>query len=183
MNQKEIWMPVNGYEKYYEVSNFGNVKSKDRTTTYIHRGTPTTRTFKGKTMMPQKSKDGYLYIQMNGAELKTVKIHRLVAEHFIFNPDNKPCVNHLDGNKENNRISNLEWVTHSENTRHAYDTGLKIAIKGKHHYKSKRVMNTKTKEIFGHLREAADKTGLKYSTLAGYLNGLRKNKTDLVYID
>lgn len=55
---------------------------------------------------------------------KFVKIHRLVAETFILNPLGKPCVNHIDGNKLNNNVNNLEWVTISENTMHAYKNGL-----------------------------------------------------------
>lgn len=78
-------------------------------------------------MATQVTKNGYRYIQL-GTTRKLV--HRLIAQTFIPNPDNKPCVNHKDGNKLNNTVSNLEWVTHSENMRHAFDTGIYPARKG-----------------------------------------------------
>ena len=65
---------------------------------------------------------GYNRVNING---KAVSIHRAVARHFIPNPNNKPCINHIDGNKTNNSVDNLEWVTNGENMQHAYDTGLK----------------------------------------------------------
>lgn len=65
---------------------------------------------------------GYLSVKLNG---KTFRVHRLIGENFIPNPDNKPCINHIDGVKTNNKISNLEWCTQSENIKHAFDTGLK----------------------------------------------------------
>lgn len=69
-----------------------------------------------------------IYIDKKG---KRVKIHRLVANAFIPNPDNKPYVNHIDGIRSNNRVENLEWVTASENTRHAVDTGLFLPTREK----------------------------------------------------
>lgn len=68
---------------------------------------------------------------------KSFNVHRLVALHFIWNPHTKPCVNHKDGNRFNNHFTNLEWVTVSENTQHAYDTGLAVASKGENHGLSK----------------------------------------------
>ena len=74
----------------------------------------------------KNSSNGYLRIKLHkGGGVRTdVYVHRVVAETFIPNPENKKCVNHIDGNKTNNVVSNLEWVTPSENTRHAYATGL-----------------------------------------------------------
>lgn len=82
-------------------------------------------------------KEGYtrVYIRDKSTnKRKDYKLHRLVAEYFIKNPKNLPCVNHIDGNKMNNKIENLEWVTHSENNIHAYKTGLNHSKKYKVQY-------------------------------------------------
>lgn len=93
---------------------------------------------------------GYLTVKLNG---KTKMVHRLVAESFIANPENKPCVNHLDGNKLNNHVTNLEWNTVAENNAHARSTGLHVQAKGhKIKYKSsesklKALSNLKDKTV------------------------------------
>jgi len=80
---------------------------------------------RGHVLSPKRNHDGYLRIQLysvNGCEF--VSIHRLIAETFIPNPENKPFVNHIDGDKQNNRVSNLEWCTQKENIAHAWENGL-----------------------------------------------------------
>jgi hypothetical protein len=74
-----------------------------------------------------KDHNGYLRVKLSG---KTYKVHRIIAQTYIKNSDNKPCVNHIDGNKANNTVDNLEWCTYSDNTKHAYDTGLKVPYIG-----------------------------------------------------
>lgn len=102
---KEIWKDIPGYEGLYKISNFGEIISLN----YNH-------TKKPKKLIPQKYKSGYLFVKIGG---KNKSIHRLVAETFIPNIKNKPVVNHIDGNKKNNIVDNLEWNTISENTNHA----------------------------------------------------------------
>ena len=79
----------------------------------------------GKFLKPSLNKKGYLQISFYSDDGRvTRKVHRIVAETFIDYPDEKPTVNHIDGDKANNAVSNLEWATYSENQQHAYDTGL-----------------------------------------------------------
>lgn len=78
-------------------------------------------------------KDIYFFLVLKTSENKPkkVRLHRLLAENFIPNPLNLPCVNHKDGDKLNNSLDNLEWVSHSGNAKHAYSTGLKVPVKQK----------------------------------------------------
>ena len=108
MNTTEIWKPVPGYEGRYEVSSLGRFKTLVRNS-------------RGITILTPYLKDGYLYICFSDKKYRT---HRLVAAAFTPNPDNKPDVNHIDGNKTNNTASNLEWVTPKENMAHAQKIGL-----------------------------------------------------------
>lgn len=127
---KEIWKDVVGYEGLYEVSNKGNVRSLGRV---VRDSIGRVRNIKPRTMSPSVKKSGgrddigYLEVRLtiDKHNKRNFLVHRLVAESFLENPDNKPTVNHKDGDKHNNNLDNLEWATYSENNFHAYDTGLK----------------------------------------------------------
>lgn len=105
---KEIWKDIEDYEGLYQVSNFGRIK---RVTT-------------GRILKGGKNKDGYLLVRLYKNSIGSTKgIHRLVAKVFIPNPENKPEINHIDEDKTNNKVSNLEWMTAKENTNHGTRNG------------------------------------------------------------
>lgn len=106
----EIWKPINGFP--YSISNLGRVKKHFST---------------GRTKLKTASINGagyYLVALYRNAERSNFNIHRLIAESFVPNPENKPCVNHKNGVKTDNRIDNLEWCSFSDNTQHGMRTGL-----------------------------------------------------------
>ena len=124
--QNECWKPIKDYEGIYEVSNYGRVKSLERV--IYNSGTKNGLYTIHEKIIKQrinKKRHGYceLSLHKNGKE-KRFKVHRLVAEAFIPNPNNLPEVNHIDGNKENNHASNLEWCTSKENKEHAWENKL-----------------------------------------------------------
>ena len=122
--EEETWKPVENYEELYEVSNKGNVRSLDRNVQY--KKTDFTMKIKGIDLKPNVLKKGYLQVTLSkSGKPKSMLVHRLVMNAFNPTTDDNLQVNHIDGNKENNEFSNLEWVTAMENTNHAYDIGLR----------------------------------------------------------
>lgn len=123
----ETWKDIEGYEGYYQVSSQGRVKSLDRFDGVHFR--------QGTIIKPRLKANGYLQVGLRKhSERKWVGVHRLVAIAFVENPYGKSQVNHIDGNKQNNTIENLEWVTGKENQNHAAKTGLRSGVpKGEAH--------------------------------------------------
>jgi hypothetical protein len=132
----EKWENINGFEGYYQVSNFGNIRSIDRNV-YAHQGKRILK-LKGKTLKPAKDEDGYFRVALcKNKKLQTFKVHRLVALHFCDNYSSTLEVNHIDGNRQNNNYLNLEWVTHSKNIKHSFDIGLSKPKQGSKNPNSK----------------------------------------------
>lgn len=125
----EQWIEIHGNLEIYEVSSLGNVRTKTREGARGH-------IVQGHYLTQHENSNGYLRCRMNlTGKSKEYLIHRLVAQNFVPNPENKPHVNHLDGNKHNNSFDNLEWCTKSENELHAHRIGLKrtTPLKGELH--------------------------------------------------
>jgi hypothetical protein len=113
---KEIWKDINGYENVYQVSNEGRVKSLSR---HIENG-QSGYTSKEIFLKLVPDRVGYSTVSlMKNNNRKLAKVHRLVAETFIYNEENKKCVNHINFIKDDNRVENLEWCTHKENSQHS----------------------------------------------------------------
>lgn len=161
---KEEWKPIIGYEGLYEVSNLGIVRSLNKTNNqysmYATAGT-------------SDGKHGYLKVklQKNGKS-KSFQVHRLVAEAFIDNPDKLPQVNHIDEDKQNNKVNNLEWCSAKYNSNYGTRTERLAKAQGKPIYQLKdNVIINK----FNSLMDAERKTGINNRNIWRVLKGIRKH--------
>ncbi|GMK40905.1 HNH endonuclease [Paenibacillus sp. CCS19] len=156
--QSEEWLPVVGYEELYAVSNLGRVKHLSNSAKC-----------KERILKPQLQRDGYLRVTLSKkGQKKRVAIHRLVMIAFIPNPEDKEQVNHLDGNKLNNKLINLQWVTPKENIAHAFAHGL---IKKKSNAISATHLDTGNQQQFESQSEASKTLGVSMNNISGVLNG------------
>ena len=145
----ENWKAVNGYEGLYEVSDKGRVKGLKR----------------NRILKNIVDSLGYVRVSLcKENKIKAHKIHRLVAEHFL-KPSEYKIVNHIDGNKENNSVENLEWCSHSANRKHACDTGLAAKKEGR------LIMCNETKEVYKGVMSAARHIGISHTMISSILNG------------
>jgi hypothetical protein len=149
---EEIWKPIKGFEGKYEISNYGEVKSLPRNGTVL----------KPRLMLGFIDSSGYHQVLLLSGKIHK-KIHRLVAEAFIPNPHNKPCVNHIDRIKTNNNVANLEWVTYKENVLHTFKSGYKAQEMQEH-------AGSKLDELQAITIHRCLNSGLRQKTLACYFN-------------
>lgn len=165
----EIFKDIIGYEGYYQISNLGRVKSSYK---------------KCSILKSPKCKSGYKTVNLyRDKKLKNCYLHRLIAITFIPNPENKPYVNHIDGNKLNNDLNNLEWCNGSHNVKEAFRLKLKNNPKGSENKRSKKVINTITNEVYDSLEDASKKLGIKKNKLSYHLNSKNNTLSHLSFLD
>lgn len=151
----EQWDAIRGYEGLYEISDHGRVKRIDKNGEHLIKA-------------QVNSRNGYCYVHLSKENtVRAHRVHRLVAEHFIKNPYGKKVVNHIDGNKQNNMYSNLEWATDSENQLHSHRVLGNVGGR-----KPKKVKCVETGEIYSTMAEASRKTGIKH--IASVIRGERQ---------
>ena len=161
----EDWKSIKGYEGKYIVNKNGTIKSLFKRNS--------------NNVIPQRiDRGGYWTVRLNkNGHASTMYPHRIKAEAFIPNPENKGFVNHKDGIKLNNDLDNLEWVTHAENMQHAYKNNLISTAEI-----SKKVIDMCTGRKYESIKEAAKVLNINYGTCRNYLNGnIKTNKTCLKY--
>lgn len=177
VNAAEIWKDIRGYEGLYQVSNLGRIKSTSPGLKFV-KGSPS------ELIMKQSlSSSGYLHVQLYKAHVPaTVLVHKVVAQAFIDNPEGKPEVNHIDSDRTNNRVSNLEWATKSENMKHSFNRGYHVSPM----LNRKGAMNTNSKKIIQYdlsgneirrwtgIAEAARSIGCNPSSISACLCGYNK---------
>lgn len=145
---QEIWKDVIGYEGLYQVSNFGNVKSCRRTIIRKNRSHGYNKyPVSEKVLTPVNQGNGYYRVRLQkGVDSKFKLVHRLVAEAFIPNPDNLPCVNHKDENPSNNSMNNLEWCSYYYNNHYNNATAHRIDGVKQNWVKRKKLISEGKKE-------------------------------------
>lgn len=191
---KEIFKDIDGYEDYYQISNYGRVKSKVRVITYTNKnGKKVSYVMPEKILSTRVNNMGYVQVDLMVDKVKTTNLlHRIVGTAFIPNPNNYDQIDHKDGNKQNNHVSNLEWVTQSENVKRSHENNNRISEEAKKRL-SKNVKNVspndrKKKVIqmdldgneikeFESLIAASKEIGIDRCTIRDAITGRRGAKT------
>ena len=188
-----MWKEIPNTDGLYYASEDGQIKSADRICPLYLNNRKSTYLRKGKILKQPLNRKGYpcVTIKYRNGRQKVVPSHRLIALTFIPNPENKPQINHIDGNKTNNKISNLEWCTPKENLDHAFRTGLSTRSKpwlgksGKLHPNSISVQafddNGNFVAEYESIRLASKATGIGDSHISQCVNGKRKHAGGLVW--
>jgi len=178
---KEIeWKSIPSFDGFYAVSEYGDVYSFNKLYTNslgVQSSKPS------KVLKRTVCRLGYSKHSLTKGvgTAKSFKTHRLVAFAFIPNPENKPCVNHIDGNKLNNHYLNLEWCTHKENVKHMWDTGLnnRDKLESALMASRKKVMDKTTGIVFDSITSAGKSIGIS-SRLMG--ERIRRGKTNFIFV-
>lgn len=176
----EEWRDIDGYEGLYQVSDLGRVRSCDSIRITHNQFGEHKGFYKGRILKPRTKKDGYSYaVLCKGCKEKEYKIHRLVAQTFIPNPDNLPCVDHKNTIRNDNRVSNLRWCTYRSNIRDNLITKerVKNASANNGRKRSKRVVQKTlggvVVKVWPSLNEAR-RNGFSHCNIWACCNGKRK---------
>lgn len=161
----EVWQDIKDYEGYYQVSNVGGVRALERIVAYKGTG-PRKRSSKILKMYPDPG--GYLNVRLcKGGKTKNLRVHRLVAQAFIDNPNDYPVVNHLNATTNDNRVENLAWCTIQQNNHHTISMGNALHIYGSNNHLSK-INETKAKAIKHLLKTDMKLVDIAYATETSY---------------
>ena len=166
------FIDIKGFNGYYQINQNGQIKNKH-----------------GRILKQNLNKHGYFKVNLYNSNIrKYCLIHRLLAENFITNPNNYNIINHINGIKTDNKLTNLEWCSVAQNNKHAYDIGIRVALKGELHplYKSgksndkKEVLCLESGIFYSSINECAKAKCINRTTLAHHLNGRRKNTSKVI---
>lgn len=177
MNEiKEEWRDIQGYDGIYQVSNLGRVKSLSRINYANHHQ-------KERILVPVDHGKIYLFVHLSkGKKVKQTLIHRLVANAFLPNPDNKPQVNHLDEDKTNNRVDNLEWCTSQENVTYGHRIENSWKTRTKNNKRGRQVkkisLSGKVLKVYSTVTCAAEENGVTSPAIA---SAIGRNGTSAGY--
>lgn len=186
----EHWKDVVGYEGYYQVSNKGRVRGLK----YVFWAGCCFRTLPERILKPNRNKSGYYYVVLHkNRKGRTWKIHRLVALAFVPNPEKKPCIDHINTIRTDNRVENLRWVTYKENVNNpitkrrvikSAKKGLNIIKENKDKYDEIRLKSVRkpilcieTNVVYESITKASKELNINFNSLAQCLQGIRNRKT------
>lgn len=188
--KNEVWKDID-IDNNYSISNYGRVKSKKRIYKHWNGSCYANLTIKEKILKCSKSSQGYLRVSIGfNKNRRPIKIHQLVARHFLKNPNNYNCINHIDCNKLNNKVNNLEYCTNEYNIKEAAKNGLLKKPIGYGNPTNQKVamLDLKTNEvlrIYYSLKEAQEDTGIRYQNISACCRGITKYAGNYkwIYID
>ena len=172
----EIYKDIKGYEGLYQISNLGNIKRLEHTK--YNPLTKTNSVYKEHLIKKHINKKGYYQVTLcKNSKIKSINVHRLIAEAFIPNPDNLPCINHIDGNKNNNRVDNLEWCSLKYNVQHAYKNNLMMNCKKVKQYD----LNNNFLKKYNSINEASKQTNTNQGGISMCILGKRKTAGGFIW--
>jgi hypothetical protein len=175
--QDEKWVDIQGFESFYQISNFGRIKSLERKV-INHKSGSCRRISEHLLTRSKVNSSGYKNVCLyRNNKSKHFYIHRLVAAYFLSAIEGKTFVNHKNGNKQDNFVENLEWCTSLENIQHSITTGLSNTKSN-----CKKVKDNSTGKEYESIKSAALSLGLAVSTTTHKLSGKKYNDTNLVYL-